>query len=173
MTANKPMTGEQLDELMTIAVNMQLDSEKVSDRPAAMFAYAVQVAVLELRKVRNEAAALRDEMEAAEKRISELESDNAYIRNRHKELDLLIGKNILVMQAAIIEWQGTGDAKKGLAWIYNTLFGPGELPDEAEKDAQAYFDRKYAPLDEELLNLHRWFWEQSEAERAAVAGKGE
>lgn len=173
MTANKPMTGEQLDELMTIAVNMQRDTEKVSDRPAAMFANAVQVAVLELRNVRNEAAALRDEMEAAEKRISELESDNAYIRNRHKELDLLIGKNILVMQAAIIEWQGTGDAKKGLAWIYNTLFGPGELPDEAEKDAQAYFDRKYAPLDEELLNLHRWFWEKSEAERAAVAGKGE
>ncbi|WP_414174899.1 ead/Ea22-like family protein [Enterobacter hormaechei] len=61
MTANKPMTGEQLDELMTIAVNMQRDSEKVSGRPAAMFAYAVQVAVLELRKVRNEAAALAAE----------------------------------------------------------------------------------------------------------------
>lgn len=61
MTANKPMTGEQLDELMTIAVNMQRDSEKVSDRPVAMFAYAVQVAVLELRKVRNEAAALAAE----------------------------------------------------------------------------------------------------------------
>ncbi|MEG5742049.1 hypothetical protein UXP63_04620 [Enterobacter hormaechei] len=61
MTANKPMTGEQLDELMTIAVNMQRDSEKVSDRPAAMFAYAVQVAVLELRKNRNEAAALAAE----------------------------------------------------------------------------------------------------------------
>lgn len=61
MTANKPMTSEQLEELMTIAVNMQQDSEKVSDRPAAMFAYAVQVAVLELRKVRNEAAALAAE----------------------------------------------------------------------------------------------------------------
>ncbi|EPC6068884.1 ead/Ea22-like family protein [Enterobacter hormaechei] len=108
-----------------------------------------------------------------EERIAELESDNAYIKNRHKELDLLIGKNILVMQAAIVEWQGTGDARKGLAWIYNTLFGPGELPDEAEKDAQAYFDRKYGPLDEELMTLHRWFWEQSEAERAAAAGKGE
>ncbi|EKT1908846.1 ead/Ea22-like family protein [Escherichia coli] len=114
-----------------------------------------------------------ERLQAAEKRIAELESDNAYIRNRHKELDLLIGKNILVMQAAIIEWQGTGDARKGLAWIYNTLFGPGELPDEAEKDAQAYFDRKYAHLDEELMNLHRWFWEQSETERAAAAGKGE
>ncbi|WP_237425738.1 hypothetical protein [Enterobacter hormaechei] len=66
MTANKPMTGEQLDELMTIAVNMQRDSEKVSDRPVAMFAYAVQVAVLELRKVRNEAAALAAELRAVE-----------------------------------------------------------------------------------------------------------
>ncbi|EPC6273378.1 hypothetical protein ACR0X1_002231 [Enterobacter hormaechei] len=61
MTANKPMTGEQMEELMAIAVNMQRDSEKVSDRPAAMFAYAVQEAVLELRKVRNEAAALAAE----------------------------------------------------------------------------------------------------------------
>ncbi|HHA1285320.1 TPA: hypothetical protein ACOEFM_002026 [Enterobacter roggenkampii] len=58
MTANKSMTGEQLDELMTVAVNMQRDSEKAGDRPAAMFAYAVQVAVLELRNVRNDAAAL-------------------------------------------------------------------------------------------------------------------
>ncbi|MCQ0074139.1 ead/Ea22-like family protein, partial [Escherichia coli] len=71
--------------------------------------------------------ALRDKqalLEASEKRNAKLQSENAYIRNRYKELDLLIGKNILVMQAAIIEWQATGDAKSGLAWIYNTLFGP-------------------------------------------------
>lgn len=119
--------------------------------------------------------ALLDELEAAEKRNAELQRENAYICNRHKELDLLIGKNILVMQAAIIEWQATGDAKNGLSWIYNTLFGPGELPDESEKDAQAYFDRKYAPIDEELMALHKWFWEQSEAERAAagIGVKGE
>lgn len=71
MTANKPMTGEQLDELMTIAVNMQRDSEKVSERPAAMFAYAVQVAVLELRKVRNEAAALAAENAGLKKFITQ------------------------------------------------------------------------------------------------------
>ncbi|MEC6444879.1 ead/Ea22-like family protein, partial [Escherichia coli] len=94
---------------------------------------------------------LRVELEAAEKRNAKLQRENAYIRNRYKELDLLIGKNILVMQAAIIEWQSTGDAKSGLAWIYNTLFGPGELPDESEKDAQAYFNRKYAPIDEKLM----------------------
>ncbi|HDT2130009.1 TPA: ead/Ea22-like family protein [Enterobacter roggenkampii] len=117
--------------------------------------------------------ALLDELEAKDKKISELTGENEYIRKRFKEADLLFGKNLLVMQAAIIEWQGTGDARKGLAWIYNTLCGPGELPDESEKDAQAYFDRKYAPLDEELMAIHRWFWEQSEAERAAAAGKGE
>ncbi|MDN5158125.1 ead/Ea22-like family protein, partial [Escherichia coli] len=114
--------------------------------------------------------ALRDKqalLEASEKRNAKLQSENAYIRNRYKELDLLIGKNILVMQAAIIEWQATGDAKSGLAWIYNTLFGPGELPDESEKDAQAYFNRKYAPIDEKLMALHKWFWEQSETERVA------
>ncbi|HGY9151133.1 TPA: ead/Ea22-like family protein [Escherichia albertii] len=117
---------------------------------------------------------LRVELEAAEKRNAKLQSENAYIRNQYKELDLLIGKNILVMQAAIIEWQATGDAKSGLAWIYNTLFGPGELPDESEKDAQAYFNRKYAPIDEKLMELHKWFWEQSKAERAAgIRIKGE
>lgn len=61
MKANKPMTGEQLDELMTVAVNMQRDAETDCNRPSAMFAYAVQVAVLELRKVRNDAATLAAE----------------------------------------------------------------------------------------------------------------
>ena len=105
--------------------------------------------------------------------LEKAQAENEYIRKRYQQLDLLIGENILVMQAAIIEWQATGDAKNGLAWIYNMLFGPGELPDEAEKDAQAYFDRKYAPLDEELMALHKWFWEQSEAERAAAGIKVE
>ncbi|ENB7988182.1 ead/Ea22-like family protein [Escherichia coli] len=128
--------------------------------------------------------ALRDKqalLEASEKRIAELRDWNAGLaqesltyQQRVAELDLLIGKNILVMQAAIIEWQATGDAKSGLAWIYNTLFGPGELPDESEKDAQAYFNRKYAPIDEKLMALHKWFWEQSETERVAgIRIKGE
>nr|WP_260631869.1 ead/Ea22-like family protein [Escherichia sp. M593] len=117
--------------------------------------------------------ALVEALEKEQQRNAELEAQNEYIRKRYQQLDLLIGKNILVMQAAIIEWQATGDAKNGLAWIYNTLFGPGELPDEAEKDAQAYFDRKYAPLDEELMVLHKWFWEQSESERAAAGIKVE
>ncbi len=104
--------------------------------------------------------ALLDELEAAEKRIAELEDENEYIRNRFKELDRMFGKNLLVMQAAVIDWRTTGDAKNGMAWIFNTLLGPGELPNEDEKDAQAYFDREYAPLDKELMDLHQWFRER-------------
>ncbi|WP_414454484.1 hypothetical protein [Enterobacter roggenkampii] len=55
------MTDEQMDELMTVAVNMQRDAETDCNRPSAMFAYAVQVAVLELRKVRNDTSALAAE----------------------------------------------------------------------------------------------------------------
>ncbi|HDN2672360.1 TPA: ead/Ea22-like family protein [Klebsiella michiganensis] len=134
---------------------------------------ALEKSELRLHEVAVACATAEQALEKAQQRNSELEAQNEYIRKRYQQLDLLIGKDILVMQAAIIEWQATGDAKNGLAWIYNTLFGPGELPDEAEKDAQAYFDRKYAPLDEELMALHKWFWEQSEAERAAAGIKVE
>lgn len=98
--------------------------------------------------------------------IDELKDENEYIRNRFKEADRMFGKNLLVMQAAVIDWRTTSDAKKGMAWIFNTLFGPGELPDEDEKDAQAYFDRKYAPIDEELMALHQWFWDRQERVQA-------
>ncbi|MDM2887776.1 ead/Ea22-like family protein [Citrobacter sp. Cpo045] len=136
---------------------------------------ASDIAKAGIEELQSQNADLAVQLANAESKCRELAAENAYIRNRHKELDLLIGKNILVMQAAIIEWQATGDAKNGLSWIYNTLFGPGELPDESEKDAQAYFDRKYAPIDEELMALHKWFWEQSEAERTAagIGVKGE
>lgn len=101
-----------------------------------------------------------DVLADAEKQNTELKDENEYIRNRFKELDRMFGKNLLVMQAAIIDWRTTGDANNGMAWIFNTLLGPGELPNEDEKDAQAYFDCEYAPLDKELMELHQWFWER-------------
>lgn len=156
--------AKKLAFLMTERFSMNPISAKLLNE-AWRLAFPDEVAVA--RRMR----ALVEALEKAQQRNAELEAQNEYIRKRYQQLDLLIGQNILVMQAAIIEWQATGDAKNGLAWIYNTLFGPGELPDEAEKDAQAYFDRKYAPLDEELMALHKWFWEQGEAERAAAGIK--
>ncbi len=101
-----------------------------------------------------------DVLADVEKQNAQLKDENEYIRNRFKELDRMFGKNLLVMKAAVIDWRTTGDAKNGMAWIFNTMLGPGELPNEDEKDAQAYFDREYAPLDKELMDLHQWFWER-------------
>ena len=119
MTANKPMTGEQLEELMTIAVNMQRDSEKVSGRPAAMFAYAVQVAVLELRKVRNEAAALA--------------AENAYLLNgasRELNTSWMFHKTMLGAQAALV-CLSHGYQASAREWLEGTTDEAGaEMPDD-------------------------------------------
>lgn len=80
-TTNKPMTGEQLDELMTVSVNMQRESEKLGDRSAAMFAYAVQVAVLELRSVRNVVEQLAAELSA----VDAIHNDAVFITDDHYE----------------------------------------------------------------------------------------
>ncbi|EKS7795053.1 ead/Ea22-like family protein [Edwardsiella piscicida] len=112
------------------------------------------------------------ELCASRQRIAELEDEKEYISKRFKEADLIVGRNLISMRAAIIEWRATGDAKSGMAWIFNTLIGPGELPSENEKNAQAYFDREDDQIDKEMMDLHKWFWERSkriEAERAAGA----
>ncbi|UGB01181.1 hypothetical protein LRS40_15950 [Leclercia sp. G3L] len=72
MTTNKLMTGEQLDELMIVAVRMQRDAEVVRNFPSANFAYAVQVAVLELLGTRAVASALSSENAALKKYSSAL-----------------------------------------------------------------------------------------------------
>ena len=55
---NQQMTPEQLDELMVVAVSMQRDAEKLGERPVAVFAYAVQLALAELQKTRQQLAAV-------------------------------------------------------------------------------------------------------------------
>ncbi len=61
MTTSKAMTCGQLEELMAVAVRMQRDAEVDRNFPSADFAYAVQVAVLELVKVRTGVVALAAE----------------------------------------------------------------------------------------------------------------
>ncbi|MET6794596.1 hypothetical protein ABNU38_09475 [Citrobacter braakii] len=85
MTAtNKPMTGAQLNELMAVAMRMQSDSEKMGERSFSMFAYAVQIAVLEIRETRckyeelkSQNAELSVHLANAESKCRELASRNA------------------------------------------------------------------------------------------------
>ncbi|ENB9667834.1 hypothetical protein ABJB81_006266 [Pseudomonas putida] len=73
---------------------------------------------------------------------------------RIKELDLLFGRYLLGMRAAVIEWQNGRGAEAGMEWIWNGLAGPGELPPENEAQAQAYFDREVVPIEAGLEEVY-------------------
>ncbi|WP_313397095.1 hypothetical protein [Stutzerimonas nitrititolerans] len=73
-------------------------------------------------------------------------------RMRVKELDLLFGRYLLAMKAAVIDADQRGD-EEGMRWIYNSLAGPGELPAEEEMDAQAFFDREIKPINDAMAEL--------------------
>lgn len=93
MTAtNKPMTGAQLDELMAVAMRMQSDSEKMGDRSVSMFAYAVQVAVLEIRETRckyeelqSQNADMAVQLANAESKCRELAAELSAVDKIHNE----------------------------------------------------------------------------------------
>lgn len=102
MTANKPMTGEQLDELMTVAVNFQRESEKSGERACATFAYAVQVAVLELRKVRDDSAALAAENAALKSGAAYFSYGSEHNFEWHKTAELAIE----AAESAIDDYRG-------------------------------------------------------------------
>jgi hypothetical protein len=60
-----------------------------------------------------------------------------------KSLSNIVHDHCVVMQAAWIEWQHGKGAEDAMAWIHNTLCGPGFIPDENApygKEAQAWFD---------------------------------
>lgn len=93
MTAtNKPMTGAQLDELMAVAMRMQSDSEKMGERPVSLFAYAVQIAVLEIREVRSKYEELQSQnadmavqLANAESKCRELAAELSAVDKIHNE----------------------------------------------------------------------------------------
>jgi hypothetical protein len=80
--------------------------------------------------------------------IAGLKADrDAHLRARCEFGDV-IANHCIAMQAALIEWYGSGTADRGMQWIENTLSGPGLLPDMKEAaelgGAQAWFDAKMA-----------------------------
>ncbi|RYJ63217.1 hypothetical protein [Pseudomonas songnenensis] len=89
--------------------------------------------------------------------VDALKKDAERAGMRIKELDLLFGRYLLAMKAAVIDSDQRG-AEQGMRWIYNSLAGPGELPAEDEIDAQAFFDREIKPINDgmaEVMAYHR------------------
>lgn len=103
--------------------------------------------------------------------VSALLADNEYMRWRIKEIDLLFGKNLLAMRAAVIESEhGEGHAA-GMQWIFNTLFGPGEFAPANETDAQDYFNREAEKIDVEFSKCMAFFTAHHEARRGQAIDK--
>jgi hypothetical protein len=102
-----------------------------------------KTALAECDQLKAENEALRDAAAVAAMRI--------------KELDLLFGRYLLAMRAAVIEDEHGKTETAGMDWIFNSLAGPGQLPPEGETDAQAYFDREIVAVDkgmEEVMAFH-------------------
>jgi outer membrane murein-binding lipoprotein Lpp len=124
-------------------------------------AYAAPPEVAELQatidQLKAENEALAEKYEAARDRknsITALQVENEVARMRIKELDLLFGRYLLGMKAAVIDEEVNG---QGMRWIYNALAGSGELPPEGEENAQAYFDREIVAVDngmQEVMAFH-------------------
>ncbi|OBY90703.1 hypothetical protein A6723_020970 [Pseudomonas sp. AU11447] len=88
----------------------------------------------------------------------ELEQERyRYALMRIKEMDLLFGRYILAMRSAVIEMDHGAGAESAMAWIINSLVGPGELPPDSEVDAQGYFDREIAVVDKALADVFDFF----------------
>ena len=89
----------------------------------------------------------------ARARVSVLEAELAQKSLLIREMDLMFGRMLLGMRAAVIEEEHGKGAEAAMVWIFNGLVGPGELPPEEETDAQAYFDREVKAIDEGMKRV--------------------
>jgi hypothetical protein len=113
--------------------------------------------IAELEKIDGDRKACWAEFKVQGRAMDQLKAENEEARMRIKELDLLLGRYILAMRAAVIEEEHGNGLIKAMEWIYNSLAGPGQLPPEGATDAQAYFDAEIVAVDngmQEVLAFH-------------------
>lgn len=146
-----------------MAMESDLSRRQFHSIAQALLADKERLERLALDSVNSEYAANMDiESICAER--DDLRAENEALRDaaavsamRIKELDLLFGRYILAMRAAVIEDEHGKTDTAGMDWIFNSLVGPGQLPPEGETDAQAYFDREIVAVDngmQEVLAFH-------------------
>ncbi|EOV4603124.1 ead/Ea22-like family protein [Escherichia coli] len=117
--------------------------------------------------------------------LDERERNQQYIKRRdqeNEEIALTVGKLRVELEAAE---NNLIDSECHVAELEEALRDKQALLEASEKRnaklqsenayiRNRYKDRKYAPIDEKLMALHKWFWEQSETERVAgIRIKGE
>lgn len=90
----------------------------------------------------------------------QFEADAKRSAMRLKELDLLFGRQLMVMRAAVIEMEHGDGHEAGMAWIFNQLFATSQFaPDEAT-DSDAYFEQEVKPINVGLAEVFAFFHPQ-------------
>lgn len=89
--------------------------------------------------------------------IEALQKDADKSERRAQAFGAIFANHVIAMQAAVIEFRVGDGCIDGMAWIENTLAGPGNYPniDEAKAmgGAQAWFDAKMAEEDARVAGL--------------------
>lgn len=144
---------------------MKLSNEQVTELMASPDPY--------VRLMAGELMAHRIDEPARCAEVALLREENQFMRMRFKESDLLFGKLMLAMRAAIIESEHGKGAEAGIDWLIAALEGPGELPPASETDAQAYFDREMVSVDAEMDVCFDYFQARHKKIMAAQPAQGE
>ncbi|PPY04512.1 hypothetical protein C3D67_18495 [Cronobacter sakazakii] len=144
---------------------MKLSNDQVTELMASADPY--------VRLMASELMAHRIDEPATCAEVALLREENQYIRMRFKESDLLFGKMILAMRAAIIESEHGKGAEAGIEWLIDALEGPGELPPANETDARVYFERELVSIDAEMDVCFDYFQARQKKIIAAQQAQGE
>lgn len=109
-----------------------------------------------LERLRNAGRRGDDDADKAADEIERLLAEKAKTLDAVRILNGLFSRNVMAMQAALIDKVLRGP-HEGWAWIINTLEGPGLLPDldDARKagGAQAWFDAELAAEEARVAGL--------------------
>lgn len=79
---------------------------------------------------------------------------------RLKELDLLFGRQLMVMRAAVIEMEHGDGHEAGMKWIFDGLFATGQFAPQDATNADEYFEEAMKPIEAGLAEVFAFFHPQ-------------
>ena len=89
-----------------------------------------------------------------------------FLQKRIKELDLYFGQLLVTAQAAVIECEHGKGADVAMEWIFNHLAQRGDLANDDETDAQAYFEVKSEHIWQQLEECYSFFLTRRDAKKS-------
>lgn len=97
---------------------------------------------------------------SAEVARNQVEAEAKRSAMRLKELDLLFGRQLMIMRAAVIEMEHGYGHEGGMKWIFDQLLATGQFAPQDATNAGAYFEQEMKPIDAGLAEVFAYFHPQ-------------